>query len=163
LLKSLRDTVSILHEKIDLLATQEKVSSDAISARSDEITAIHASVNLVDQGISEIRDSSTFNLPLNASQLLQATQETDKINKRRLSVILTGLPERDSDLQDFLSFIHTHHQTNTFASDLVLSCKRLSKPNYDGRPRFLRIMLHFEQFNFMPISCPTKPHTFNIT
>jgi len=107
--KSLRDSLSALHEKIDLLATQEKVNSDAISARSDEITAIYASVTLVDLGISQIKDSSIFNPPLNASQLHQATQETDEINIRRLSVIVTGLPERDSDLQDFLSFVHTHH------------------------------------------------------
>jgi len=63
---SLRDTLSALDARIELLATKEKVNSD-------EMTAIHASVKQVDQGINQIRDSSSINLPLNASQLHQAT------------------------------------------------------------------------------------------
>ena len=103
-----------------------------------EKTDIKSTINTLMDSCSRIPEAS-----LSSRQLKQAVDETQEIEKRKLNLIIAGLPEGNSssDLDDFI-----HHVTlsgGSLASDDVISCERLGKPS--GRPRLLRVKFHSGQ------------------
>jgi len=45
----------------------------------------------------------------NTTQLRQTADEVFEIAKRKRNVIINGLPERDSDIEDFIHFANSYH------------------------------------------------------
>lgn len=70
---------------------------------------------------------------ITSQQLKQAVDEAQEIEKRKLNLIVTGLPEGEEDLDNFVNQVRDGAES---LDPNIASCERLGKPG--GRPRLMR-------------------------
>ena len=79
---------------------------------------------------------------LSAPQLKQAADEIAEIEKRKLNVILSGLPERGNDINDLIEILNAQFTGNLpMEANQIVSAVRLGRESHNARPRLLCINL----------------------
>ena len=153
--------ISLLNDKVlsleNDLGVNKKSFADAVKNIPEDIISTKATLAAVCNDNAKFREEITksfrevqigFKGPasdtaLTASQLQQAAQEVEEISKRKLNLIISGLPERSSDLRDLINFVQLHHSNIEIPKqDDFVSFDQIGKPLSDGRPcRLLRVRL----------------------
>jgi hypothetical protein len=124
----------------DIKATQEivKCSNQKLV---DDVATMKAEVAEIAQS-QQTRNTTLVNT-LTPMQLRQATDEVTEVEKRKLNLIVAGLPDRNSDVQDLLNFCNKSHLLSApIREDYIMSAERVGRRN-DGQStsRLLRIRL----------------------
>src|SRR5206468_3043388 len=88
--------------------------------------------------LEEIEKSSSI---LSAEQVSLATTEIEEIRKRKLNLIISGLPEHNADdIVNFLKFANNHHYLpSPLTREAISGAERVGKPGPATRPRLLRL------------------------
>ena len=90
----------------ELQATKEEMNKnwgDNCKILKDELNSIKANISS--------GNSSCPTAPLVAIQLRQSTSELLDVESRKLSLVVSGLPEGGKDIEDLLEFYNVHHET----------------------------------------------------
>lgn len=75
---------------------------------------------------------------LTGTQLRQATDEINELDRRKMNLIIFGLPESDDNKNKFVDFMNASCNVSIQINDVV-SAERLGRPHAPDRPRILRI------------------------
>jgi hypothetical protein len=140
LLEKLTEQIDKIERKLDLKADVERVEAlkgrvkqleEKMEGWSTEAPTAKASIDKPD---------------LTATQLRQAADEVAEIEKRRVNLIISGLPENADDTVDFLEYCNSYHSFPHQLSNNDLSqVVRLGKPTNNAIPRMLRITFHSQE------------------
>jgi len=69
--------------------------------------------------------------------------EVFEITKRKLNIIINGLPETDNEIEQFLDFANTYHNLPTpITADDIDHAERLGRSGTPLRPRLLYLRIH---------------------
>ena len=83
---------------------------------------------------------------LTAPQLKSDADEIQLIEKRKLNLIVSDLPENNRDVDDILEFITTcHDNVVPIRANEFITTERLEKPASNGNPRLLGIKLKSQE------------------
>lgn len=102
-------------------------------------------------GADDVRDSSNITstglphqvLTMHHTQLTSTADEVFEIAKRKLNVVISGLPESGKDIEDFLHFANTYHNLAiTLSSSDIDYAERLGRVTNSSRPRLLCLRLN---------------------
>jgi len=87
--------------------------------------------------------TQTGHTTLSAPQLRQATDEIAEIEKRKLNLVVSGLPEEGNDVEAILIRVNnTHDLSKPLVAEDIESITRLGKSAVQGRPRLLKVRFH---------------------
>lgn len=121
------------------IPTEIKESRDKIVELCDNNCRLISEISSVKESIS--KSSHTENT-LSAPQLRQASSEVLDIENRKLSLVIAGLPEKGSDITDFIDFCNTHHTLDKPISTTdVESAVRFGRAGTPGAPKMMRIKI----------------------
>ena len=103
------------------------------------------------KGADDVKDSSNITstglphqvLTMHHTQLTSTADEVFEIAKRKLNVVISGLPESGKDIEDFLHFANTYHNLAiTLSSSDIDYAERLGRVTNSSRPRLLCLRLN---------------------
>jgi len=103
------------------------------------------------------------------SYLRLTADEVFEITKRKLNVIINGLPEAGNDIQYFVDFANTYHNLPTpITADDIDHAERLGRSNNSQRPRLLCLRIHtlhtrrqlLEMWKDPKDSCDSRPDIY---
>lgn len=124
-------------KKIEEATTKGGTWADIVRTPAD-LTALKNDITMLGEKISTPTNTIINNQELSTPQLRQATEEINEISRRKLNLIISGMPEGKEDIQALLRFIKTEcHQF--IPNEDILSVDRLGRPHAPDRPRLLRV------------------------
>src|SRR5437899_1047769 len=140
-----------------IFGVNQKSFAEAVKRMPDEIKSTNDRIVAVSNNNQKFQDEISKSLRevksgimntepvsvLTASQLKQAAEEVEEIAKRKNNLIISGLPEGNSDAQDLIDFVQLYHKEVSIPSlEDFISIVRLGKPQRVENPRLIRIKLN---------------------
>ena len=150
--------ICVLKQEISKLVDDNKALKEAVEkcsctmeeSKSSYATAVlkipseikeetHKSISILREEFQE-----TVSNPLSSSQIQQASDELNEIERRKNNVVVSGLIEGPDDLAEFIKFTNDKHNlTQPFSPNYISSCARLGKKREDSNgKRLLKITLN---------------------
>ena len=118
-----------------------------------------------------IRRFTRLNVLRLTSQISQTADEVFEIAKRKLNVIIRGLPENENDIEEFVQFANTFHLLpQTLVAEDIASAHRLGRNNTNNQdtPRLLCLRFHslqtrrviFHMWKNRAKNCASQPNVY---
>ena len=124
----------------------------ALQKATDDITYLQERIRALESDFvndikarSDNKSLASFNpVATDPSSYLRLTaDEVFEISKRKLNVVISGLPEAGNDIEHFLNFVNTYHNLPTpITSDDIVHAERLGRSSTLQRPRLLCLQIH---------------------
>jgi hypothetical protein len=163
-LRNLENETALMRNKVSALekgkATEAKTWADLAKVVKDDQQAAKVELqNYVDKKTTAATKDPN---PLTAPQLHQTASEVFEINRRKLNVIISGLPEAGNDIDSFIRFANKDHrlQQELRTSDLV-HAERLGRGGTTLRPRLLCIKMGNPESRKVVLEMWKTPSTSN--
>src|SRR5206468_1139494 len=90
------------------LPIEIKANKDLIGKLSENNKTITDEITIVKDSLAKSA-TSPFTDCLSALQLRQASTEVAEVEIRKLSLVISGLPDKGNDIADFVEFCNYHH------------------------------------------------------
>lgn len=130
------------------LETVEKKLNEYIKTSSDEVKSYAEAVKVATTDHIELdelkkRFNENGSIPnsaeLSSSQLNQAARELQEIERRKMNLVISNLPENNQDVEDIVTYARESCSVQNITQDDIISSERLGRPG--AKPRLVKIKL----------------------